>query len=193
MQGFAYFPSIVYRDEKPDWVVNVAQAIEPHLVEAEKLGHGLCQTFDVSKQTSLKPLSEYLLHNAIEILKDQGYATQKYDFQLNVWGQKLKKGQGTAPHIHKNSQIGGWFFIEAPKNGSYPIFYDSRVGKSMVELDFETSSEVTNATNSIHFNNIVPGTVLFSNSWLTHQLTQNNSEESVKAIHFIISHKNKEV
>ena len=82
-------------------------------------------------------------------------------------------------------------FLETPQGGSYPVFYDTRINKQMVELDFVSNERITNATSAIHFNNVIPGTILLSNSWMQHQLTPNTSDKSTKCLHFIISHKDK--
>jgi hypothetical protein len=82
-------------------------------------------------------------------------------------------------------------FVDAPQGGAYPVYHDTRMNKAMIELDFAPSDEVTNATNSIHFNNIQQGTVLFSNSWMQHQLVGGNAETPTRCLHFIISHKDR--
>jgi hypothetical protein len=80
-------------------------------------------------------------------------------------------------------------FLETPEKGSYPIFHDPRTNKQMVELDYVQGPELVNASSIVHFNNVVPGTVIFANSWLAHQLTPNVAANKTKTVHFIISHK----
>ena len=61
-------------------------------------------------------------------------------------------------------------------------------GKSMTELDFAMRDEIVNATSVIHFNNMKPGTVLFFNSWLQHQLSGSHTETPTRCVHFVVSH-----
>ena len=60
--------------------------------------------------------------------------------------------------------------------------------KDVIELDQLFTGEITTATPAIHFNNVIPGTILFANSWMKHQLTPSSNNQSTKTLHFMISH-----
>jgi uncharacterized protein (TIGR02466 family) len=189
MDAFAYFPSIVYRDERPEWVDYTKQVVQRYY-DAAPQGGDILQTHQMASDPDLKFLVDYILASSVDILRSQGYDVDKYEFSVSaLWGQDVKCNGGTNVHVHKNSQICGWFFLETPEGGSYPVYYDPRIQKQMIELDFAQSKEVTNATASVHFNNLKPGTVLMANSWLQHQLTQNVSQVETKSMHFIVSHR----
>jgi Putative 2OG-Fe(II) oxygenase len=190
MEGFAYFPAIVYRDERPDLVEKVLPACIHHLDQVRKPELSMCQSGYLGHDPSFREVANYLLLSSVDLLRSQGYAVEKYDFYLSgFWAQEINRASGTNVHVHKNSQMCGWFFLETPENGAYPIYHDTRMNKSMIELDFIQEKEITNATNNIHFNNMAPGTVMFSNSWMQHQLTGSNAEKPTRCIHFIVSHK----
>ena len=189
MDAFAYFPSIVYRDERPEWVDYTKQVVQKHYDVVPQNGV-LLQTNQMASDPDLKFLVDYLLESSIDILRSQGYDVDKYEFSVSaLWGQDVKCNGSTNVHVHKNSQICGWFFLETPEGGSFPVYYDPRIQKQMIELDFVQGPELTNASSSIHFNNLKPGTVLMANSWLQHQLTQNISQAETKSVHFIVSHR----
>lgn len=191
MEAFAYFPSIVYRDEQPDWVNHIKQVVQKYYDTLPQEGV-LLQTNHMANDPELKFLVDYLLVSSIDILRSQGYDVDKYEFSVSgLWGQDVKCNGGTNVHAHKNSQICGWLFLETPDKGSFPVFYDPRIQKQMIELDFVQGEEITNATSSVHFNNLKPGTILMANSWLQHQLTQNISQSETKSIHFIVSHRDR--
>lgn len=198
LQAFSYFPSMVYRDEHPEWVGYLLQTCQKHYEwmqnnrPEEEKSWPVLQTAHMANDPELKFLVDYLLESARVTLQDQGYDTDKYEFYLSgLWGQDVKCHGSTNVHVHKHSQICGWVFLETPENGSYPIFYDTRKNKEMMELDFAQGNDILNATSSIHFNSVVPGTVLFANSWMQHQLTPSQSEKQTKTIHFIVSHREK--
>jgi hypothetical protein len=152
----------------------------------------MCQSAFLSHEPALRELSDYLLVSAVEILRSQGYATDRYDFHISgLWAQEVKKGAATNVHIHKNSQIAGWFFLDVPEGGAYPIYHDTRMNKAALELDFVQGEEVENATSMINFNNMQSGSVLFANSWMQHQLVGGASDDPTRCIHFIISHKDR--
>ena len=191
MDAFAYFPSIVYRDERPEWVDYTKQVVQKHYDVVPQNGV-LLQTNQMASDPDLKFLVDYLLESSIDILRSQGYDVDKYEFSVSaLWGQDVKCNGSTNVHVHKNSQVCGWFFLETPEGGSFPVYYDPRIQKQMIELDFVQGPELTNASSSVHFNNLKPGTVLMANSWLQHQLTQNISQTETKSVHFIVSHRDR--
>jgi hypothetical protein len=150
----------------------------------------MSQSAHLAHDPAFREVADYLLLSSVDLLRGQGYAVDKYDFYLSgLWAQEINRGGGTNVHVHKNSQMCGWFFLETPQSGAYPIYHDTRMNKSMIELDFVQGAEVSNATNIIHFNNMVPGSVMFANSWMQHQLTGSNADTPTRCIHFIVSHK----
>jgi uncharacterized protein (TIGR02466 family) len=190
MEGFAYFPAIIYRDERSEFLKDIRPVCLKYLREIRDCKSTLYQTRSIGKDIALSDFSSYILSSSIEILNSQGYDLSKYEIYVSgMWFQEINKGPGTNVHVHKNSQISGWYFIDAPENGAYPIYFDTRNNKNMVELDIVSSDDITNATNSIHFHNVIPGTVLFNNSWVQHQITSSSSELPTRCIHFIISHR----
>jgi len=189
MDAFAYFSSNIYREDHPDWVGYTLQVTQKYYAAVQN-GGLIAQTAHMANDPDLKFLVDYLLLAGNTILRDQGYDVDKYELYLSgLWGQDTGCSGGTNVHIHKNSQICGWFFLETPEGGSYPIYHDPRMNKQMIELDYVQRPELTNASSYIHFNNIKPGTFLFANSWMQHQLTPNTSQAKTKSVHFIISHR----
>ena len=187
MQYYTYFPSVIYRDEHPEWVEIFKTILQKYLDKSDD--EYFYQTENIVNEKDFNFFFNYLLTSSRNILKEQGYSVEKYQFGVSsMWGQKIKGSNGTNIHVHKDCQLCGWFFLETPENGSYPVYHDPRMNKEMIELDYDLN-EVTVATPSIHFNNVLPGTILISNSWLKHQLTPNFSENPTKTLHFTISHK----
>ena len=189
MDRYDYFPSSVYREEHPDWVGYTSQVVKKHY-EAVASSGVLDQTGDMSNDPDLKFLVDYLVLASDTILREQGYDMDKYELYVaGLWGQDVKCNGGTNIHVHKNSQICGWFFLETPEGGAYPVYHEPRMNKQMIELDYIQGPSLVNASSTVHFNNVRPGTVLMANSWIQHQLIQNNSQAQTKSVHFIVSHK----
>lgn len=188
LKSFEYFPTCIYRDEKPEWVDIILNKTEKYFLDVSKENQ-LCQTCDMSLDDALFFFKEYILKNCHEILINQGYNMDLYSLRVSsMWGQEIKPNSfGTDDHMHSNTQITGWIFLKTSIGGSYPIFYDPRINKQMIELRHAASDYITNASSSVHFNNVVPGTILLSNSWIKHQLTYNYSDEINKTLHFMVS------
>lgn len=197
MEGFAYFPTIIYRDEQPNFIEKLRPICSYYLQKEKKEvvnNQVMIQTENLVYDHELNFLKSYLLTSSVRILQDQGYNVNAYDFFVSsLWFQEIKKDAGTNIHVHRESQLSGWIFIDTPENGSYPVFYDPRMNKEMIELDINDSNKITNATSFIKFDNVKPGTVLFNNSWLRHQISQNNSNFPTIALHFMVSHEHRKV
>jgi uncharacterized protein (TIGR02466 family) len=192
MDRFEYFSSCVYRDEQPEWVEYTRQVVQKYYDRSASSGV-LDQTDHMAGDPDLKFLVDYLLLASNTILREQGYDMDKYELYLSgLWGQDVKCNGSTNVHVHKNSQICGWFFLDTPEGGAYPVYHDPRMNKQMVELDYVQGTGLTNSSPQVHFNNIKPGTVLMANSWMQHQLIQNNSQMETKSVHFIVSHKDRQ-
>jgi hypothetical protein len=191
MEGFAYFPAVVYRDERLDLVESIRQLCLERLSDLQGEAP-IAQSPGLHTDPAFRHVADYLLVSAVDLLRGQGYAVERYDFYLaGLWAQEVKNGGGTNVHVHKNSQVCGWMFVDTPQKGAYPVYHDTRMNKAMIELDFAPSDEVTNAMNIIHFNNVQPGTVLFANSWMQHQLAGGNAETPTRCLHFIVSHRDR--
>lgn len=189
MNRFEYFSSCVYRDEQPEWVEYTRQVVQKYYDKSISNGV-LDQTDHMAGDPDLKFLVDYLLLASDTILREQGYDMDKYELYVSgLWGQDVKCNGSTNVHVHKNSQLCGWFFLDTPEGGAYPVYHDPRMNKQMIELDYVQGLGLTNASSSVHFNNIKPGTILMANSWMQHQLIQNNSQQQTKSVHFIVSHK----
>jgi hypothetical protein len=189
MEGFAYFPAVVYRDERLDLVESIRQLCLERLNDSRSEAP-IVQSPGLHTDPAFRHVADYLLVSAVDLLRGQGYAVERYDFYLaGLWAQEIGSGGGTNVHVHKNSQVCGWMFVDTPQGGAYPVYHDTRMNKAMIELDFAPSDEVTNAMSSIHFNNVQPGTVLFANSWMQHQLVSRSAETPTRCLHFIVSHR----
>jgi uncharacterized protein (TIGR02466 family) len=191
MDRYDYFPSCVYRDEQPEWVNYTRQVVQKYYDQAASNGM-LDQTGHMAYDPDLKFLVDYLILASDTILREQGYDMDKYKLYVaGLWGQDVKCNGGTDVHVHKHSQVCGWFFLETPEGGAYPVYHEPRMNKQMVELDYVGGKDLVNASSQVHFNNVKPGTILMANSWMQHQLTQNNSQAQTKSVHFIVSHKDR--
>ena len=196
MESYSYFPSIVYRKEIPEWVEETLKHAEKHYVDIQKHmadNSVVIQTMHMAKDPELEYLTSYFRDMAVSILKEQGYLTEDYEFFVSgMWGQNLKCTGGHVGHVHRDSQISGFYFLEAPEGGSYPIFEDPRAGKIMTDLfpvQPVRDDDVSPAMPRVHFNNVIPGTLLLFNSWLPHVITRSGVDEQTKFVHFTLSHR----
>lgn len=197
VQAFHYFPSIIYREERPEWVARTLELGNKYLTETKKFheDNPLPRTFPVLQTASMHEdlefefLSGHVLRTSQDIMRGERYLVDNYKFYMqSMWLQDIASYGGQPSHTHRNSQMCALYFLETPTSGSYPVFEDPRASKRMIELDAEVSSDaVYPANHQVHFSNVVPGTVLYFSSWLSHFITLNASDESTRLIHFVVS------
>ena len=186
MEAFAYFASPIYREERPEWVGETLEHTQKYYDQMQP--SVVKQTMHMANDPDLGYLTSYFRDKGVSILRDQGYLTDEYEFYVSaMWGQEFACTGSNIMHVHGDSQISGFYFLEVPEGGSYPIFDDPRPGKRMADLWAQPGDQVTMATPQIHFNNVQPGTMMLFNSWLPHMITPNQSEGPTKFIHFILS------
>ena len=88
-------------------------------------------------------------------------------------------------NIKNTLESSGFYFLKCSNETSYPVFYDPRSSKSMNMLKQKDDSKLTYSTEQVHFK-IKPGTLLFFNSYLTHEFVFDKGIEPFRFIHFNI-------
>ncbi len=93
MEGFAYFPAVVYRDERPDLVEKALPTCVQYLDQVRKPEWPMCQSAHLGNNLELREVADYLLLSSVDLLRGQSYAVEKYDFYLSgLWAQEIKRG-----------------------------------------------------------------------------------------------------
>ena len=191
MDMYPYFSSSIYREERPEWVEETLGYAKKYYEKTEKFlpkDSVVKQTEHMANDPDFAYLTSYFRDKGVSILKDQGYFTDEHEFYLSgMWGQEFECTGSNMLHVHGSSEISGFYFLETPEGGSNPIFDDPRPAKKMSDLPLTPSDQVTMATSYIHFNNVMPGTMMFFNSWLPHMITTSMADKPTKFIHFILS------
>lgn len=198
MNVTSLFPTQIYRDEQPEFVQKTILHTQSYfdVAQAEHRENpykAIFQTRSMVKDSGLSFLTDYLTNSCINILQKQGYRTDSYAFSVSgLWGHLVCKGGVHLPHIHPNSQLSGFVFLEANNTSCFPMFSDPRPAKLMMDLQVQNSVKVYASTRQVIFKDIFPGSVMIFNSWLTHEFTSNMSDVPTKFIHFFVTHKLKD-
>jgi uncharacterized protein (TIGR02466 family) len=187
-----YFPTIIYTIEKPEFLDAVNKIAEEALVE-ERKNKKLHETYPVYMtgnlydKTDIIPFQYYVGQTAYNILSEQGYNLDNVEAYFSeLWCQEHYKYSGMDQHTHgAGSQIVGFYFLEVPENGSRVVFHDPRAGKPLISWNERDVRQATAASNMINFEP-KPGLLIFTNAWLPHSFTRNESDKPMKFIHFNI-------
>ena len=185
---FDYFPSSVYRLEKPNFLEIVKKVSDAYLALNET-EEKLCKmSNDFSHEYPMEEFNAYVLNTAWNILKSQGYAMDKYRTVFSsMWTQDHHPTSSMAEHTHNGgAQIIAFYFLDCPENGSNAVFHDPRPAKVIIALDEQDATQATPASRLIQFTP-KPGTLILSNAYFPHSFMRNSSNSSVRFVHMNIN------
>jgi uncharacterized protein (TIGR02466 family) len=189
----AYFPTVVYTIQKPEFLANVKPACLDALaakkevkIETHEL-YPVWMTGNLFEDSRVSELMSFIGETSWQILRDQGYATEGMNTTFHeFWCQEHYKHSAMEQHIHANgAQLVGFYFIDTPENCSRPVLHDPRMGKVQINLPENDPRNVMPSSNMINFEP-KPGMLMFANSWLPHSFTRHGSDEPIRFIHFTI-------
>jgi len=196
-----FFPSLIYFIEKPEWIKDINKISDEYIKKAkhrdknllhrrkERYGdigdhgmtyHSSCMIQDIR----LTEFKHFVSEMSIEILTSQGYNLDKHKMLwTELWVQEFGKDGGGHhdSHIHGNNHMSGFYFLQCSNKTSYPVFHDPRPGKLMTQLPVQKG--INAAIEKIDYR-IIPGTLMFFNSYLPHQFTVDDGVEPFRFIHF---------
>jgi len=191
-----FFNTPIYFGEKKEWLEKLNLASDPHISKAREgnekvfvkdfavVHHSETLTHDINFKEFLK----YINSNAWDILNNQGFDLTNYSLATTeLWVQEFANlgGGNHSPHIHWNGHISGFYFLKCSPKTSYPIFHDPRPGKMMIQLPEKNLKKITEASEKI-ICSPKPGTLVFFNSYLSHEFSVDQGIEPFRFIHFNI-------
>lgn len=185
-----HFTSVIYNYYKPDWVESTLNICQPYIDEVKEKNtqykkiFPVWQTDNLQSVEDLKYFTEFVLQASQSILDSQGYDLSKHELYFDeLWAQEVHTYGHHSRHEHPNCHISGFYFLECPNEGIFPIFFDPRPGKSMTDLPEKNVNDITLASQMCNYKP-VSGMFIFFNSYLPHMFQLNGSDQPCKFIHF---------
>jgi len=193
-----YFKTPIWFEEKPEFVKSLTKATDKYIKDARDLRkadikkdndfgtsyHSTPLTLD----SKFRDFHNYVGQKAWDFLAWQGFDMEQYTtFFSESWVQEFAKNGGGhhSAHIHWNQHVGGFYFLKASENTSYPIFHEPRTGARCTKLKLKNTSAITHGTELIHFK-VKPGTLIFFPGYMEHEYAVDHGKEPFRFIHFNI-------
>ena len=190
VEQYMFFPTMVYSAMAPQFLNKVSLISEEYLnkVKCQRNIDDVYPCFMSGGYQDDNRLDDFYTFTASiawNILAGQGYYMDNKNVQFSeVWTQEHHKHSHMEQHVHNNGvQIVGFYFLETPENCSEPAFFDPRPGKNIINLPQINTSQVSYASDNIHFKPL-PGMLMFANGWLPHGFSRHMSEKPLKFVHF---------
>ena len=193
-----YFPTVIWTEEKPEFVKSLNKASNKYINDARKRNKEHIKKFGdfgtSHHSTSLTidndfiDFRNYVGQKSWEYLDHQGYDMSQYTTMFSeLWVQEFaKKGGGHhAAHIHWNQHVSGFYFLKASDKTSYPIFHEPRTGARTTKLKVKKLSDVSYGTELVQFR-VQPGVLIMFPGYLEHEFAVDYGKEPFRFIHWNI-------
>ena len=190
LEQYHFFSCPIYKIDKKGFLDIVSTVASESLnVVDDEVEHRLYpvnMSNDFSSDERVTDFSQYILATAWNILKDQGYAMDMYNVgYTSMWLQDHHKSSNMDQHVHSDSHIIAFYFLEVPEDGCQLIIHDPRPGKVQIDLLQENSQDISQSSRIVVIKP-EPGDLIFTNAWLPHSFSRNGSENSTKFVHMNI-------
>ena len=193
LEQYNYFPSSVYKIDKPEFLESVNEVSNAYL-ELAKINKPDLDEFEFIRMTShyfsdlrIKDFASYVAQTSWEILQSQGHAMQdKGTFFLEMWSQECYKFASMDQHTHNNNaHINAFYFLNEPKDSSKLVFHDPRAVKVITNLPEQDINVATPASIMVNFEPKA-GMLILTNNYLPHSFSKHKSDEPLKFVHMTI-------
>ena len=203
-----YFSTPVWTIEIPEWVDHVNKVTDKYIKEAydrdkpkmderkKWLGrdywkkakdHGWSyHSGPIQADPDLKEFWDYVGQTSWNCMDSQGFKLDDYTmFFTECWVQEFSKNGGGHhnSHIHWDNHISGFYYLKCSEYTSFPVFHDPRPGAMMTKLPQKNKSDVTLATEAVHYKP-KPGTLVLAPAYLVHEYSMDPGLEPFRFIHF---------
>ena len=193
----SYFPTVIWSEEKPEFVKSLNKASNKYISDARKREKEFIKKHgDFGRSYHSTPLTadndfldfrNYIGQKSWEYLDHQGYDMSQYTTMFSeLWVQEFaKKGGGHhSAHIHWNQHVSGFYFLKASDKTSMPVFHEPRTGARTTKL-FTKSKDICHGSELIHFK-VQPGTLIIFPGYLEHEFTVDHGKAPFRFIHWNI-------
>jgi uncharacterized protein (TIGR02466 family) len=187
------FQSPFYIADKPEFL-EITRKISKKFIEKRKNetelnpNYPVYMTENINYDPEMTDFANYVAQTGWNILDSQGYAMENFTTYFSeMWCQEHHNHSAMDRHIHGGGVVlTGFYFLDCPENSSKVLFHEPKDSKIMASLPEKEPSNLTQASNIANF---VPhdGQIMFTNSWLPHSFTRNESKEPMRFIHFNIA------
>jgi uncharacterized protein (TIGR02466 family) len=193
LEAVPLFACPVFMTDKPEYLDIAKKVSKKYIAKRKKEtelnpNYPVYMTEAINNDPEMLDFANFVAKTAWDILDSQGYAMNFLTTYFSeMWTQEHHQHSAMEKHIHGNgSVISGFYFLDVPKNSSRIIFHEPKDSKTITNLPEKNMFDVTHASSMINF---VPkeGQLMFTNSWLPHSFTKNESKKPLRFIHFNIA------
>lgn len=194
MNETLHFSTPIYLIERSNYIDTLKEVTEYHLNDVEKETElkkscPVIQTKNLYNDNKLFQFCNEVISVSKEIVLSEGYSLDNHELYISeMWCQEHHFSSGHEKHVHGlSSVLTGFYFFQEDEKGCKVEFSDPRPAKEYGMIlpvrnpeDESLASDIITLTPRL-------GYFTFTNSWLPHTITRNESKTPFKFVHFNIS------
>ena len=185
-----HFASTIHRAKEPQFLSTVKPVFDEYVQKIKNNSPPQSPVYPailtelISTDERLHEFVQYVSNISWDVLNSQGYNMDLfYTNTSEIYGQHHPYMSSMEQHIHGlDVQLCGFYFIDTPPYSSSLIIHDPRSAKVYAWLQERKADSITSAHNMIYYTP-VPGDLIFTNPWLAHSFTRNQSQHPYNFIH----------
>lgn len=189
----SFFACPVFVMEKPEFL-SVTRKVSKKFINKRKKevdlnpNYPAYMTESINYDIEMLDFANFVAQVSWNILSSQGYDMENLTtYFTEMWVQEHHQHSTMERHIHGNNcVISGFYFLNVPDNAMRVVYHDPRDSKVISNLPEKNISDVTHASIMVNFQP-QEGQLFFTNSWLPHSFTKNQSKKPVRFIHFNVA------
>ena len=199
MQKHEYYKTLIWTEEKPEFVNSLNKASDKYIKEARKKDKKIIKQFGdfgtshhstpLTLDNDFMDLRNYIGQKSWEFLDYHGYDMKQYTTMFSeMWVQEFsKKGGGHhSTHLHWNQHVSGFYFLKCSEETSFPIFHDPRPAAKITKLRLKPDLKgIFYGTERIHYRP-QPGTLIIFPGYLEHEYAVDHGKAPFRFIHWNI-------
>ena len=184
------FASTIHRAKEPQFLSTVKLVFDEYIQKIKNSNPPQSSVYPailtelISTDERLHEFVQYVSNLAWDVLNSQGYNMDLfYTNASEIYGQHHPYTSNMEQHIHGlDVQLCGFYFIDTPPDSSKMFIHDPRTVKVYAGLPERQSDTLTSAHNMIYYSP-EPGDLIFTNSWLAHSFSRNESQQPYNFLH----------
>ena len=178
-----WFPSVVGKEEHPEWIEPCNALVDnifnvPDKNVNDKFyynGETTYGTRSLVDEPDFNPFVNFIQSRAKEFLDLQGFDSSRVPWKPYFFANSFLEGSNHPKHLHSQCTISGIFYLKTPPGSSNIIFHPNQPFKDFFDYMFMIK-DPTNwyAMQKVEYTPY-PGLLLMWPAWLYHEVPPNKS------------------
>lgn len=187
-----WFPSVIGKEEHPEWidpcnalVDNIFNIPDKNVNDSFYYnGETTYGTRSLVDEPEFSPFVNFIQNRAKEFLEIQGFDSSRVPWKPYFFANSFLEGSNHPKHLHSQCTISGIFYLKTPPGSSNIIFHPNQPFKDFFDyMFFIKDPNNWYSKQSVEYTPY-PGLLLMWPAWLYHEVPPNKSVEPRTSIVF---------